>query len=145
MDEQPRRTRHGKAFWLAHIVACEQAGNEVTAYTLAHGLGEQNFHKWRRQLSRSGELPVQPAAPMFQRLEVMPTAVPLDDDLSPDCNDARGDASKMLDTALATISNCCIRWPNGTALEVSGALSADLIGSLLQVTGVLPRVDGGVR
>ncbi|MBF0437773.1 MAG: hypothetical protein HQL93_01495 [Magnetococcales bacterium] len=64
-------------------------------------------------------------------------------ELSPDPVDGSGNLSPMPDSSLAAFSSCRIRLPNGTALEVSGTLSAGLIGQLLQVAGALPLVAGG--
>lgn len=140
MDEKPKRTRHGRAFWLGHILACERAGNVVDVYTQEHGLSEQSFCRWKRVLSQSGELSMPQAAPMFQRLELVSASVPVDEELPPERDETRGVEGV---TSLEAIASCRIRLPNGTALEVSGALSAGLIGQLLQVAGALPLVAGG--
>ncbi len=126
MDEKAKRTRHGQAFWLNHIVACEQSGSGVLAYLREHGLSEQSFYRWRKRLMLSRDLPVQPEAPMFQRLEVLPSSAVL----------AAG--SVRAPDAVLEVSSCHIRLPNGAALEVKGPLSTGLIGHWLQVVGAMP-------
>ncbi|MBF0417654.1 MAG: hypothetical protein HQL86_05325 [Magnetococcales bacterium] len=141
----PRRTRHGRAFWLGHIEACERAGGTVQAYLLEHGLSEQSFYRWQKKLQSSGDLSVLSAAPMFQRLEISPFAKPLEDSSNPNHLPAsHGNAVERSDPVVEVITDCRIRLPNGAVLEVGGSLSAGLIGRLLQVVGTLPVVDGRV-
>lgn len=141
----PRRTRHGRAFWLGHIEACERAGGMVQAYLLKHGLSEQSFYRWRKRLQSNVDLSVAPAASMFQRLEVSSFSELLEDSSTSDhLTASAGNAVERSDLVVEAITGCQIRLPNGATLEVGGSLSTDLIGRLLQVVGTLPVVAGRV-
>ncbi|MBF0117052.1 MAG: hypothetical protein HQM04_18660 [Magnetococcales bacterium] len=139
MEERAKRSRHGQAFWLSHIVACEQADRGVLAYLQEHGLSEQSFYRWRKKLMLSGDLPVQPAAPMFRRLEVLPPPAMLEEESLSDCKAvSAGGNARTPDAVSEAVSRCHIRFPNGVALELNGAFSTRLIEYWLQVVGALP-------
>lgn len=141
MEAKPGRSRHGQAFWLDHIVACEQAGRGIPAYLREHGLNEKSFYRWRKKLTLSGDHPVPLAAPMFQRLEVLPSlAVPEEESSPGSMAVLAGESARTPDAVLEVMTSCHIRLPNGAALELNGTLSSGLIGHLLQVAGALPMV-----
>lgn len=139
MEAKSRSSRQGQAFWLGHIVACEQAGKGVAAYLREHGLSEQNFYRWRKKLMLSGDLPVQVAEPMFQRLEVLTSSAVLEEESFPGCRAVlTGERARSPDAVQDIMNNCHIRLPNGATLELSGSLSTGLIGHVLQVVGAMP-------
>ncbi|MBF0127114.1 MAG: hypothetical protein HQM02_07870 [Magnetococcales bacterium] len=120
-------------------MACEQASRGIPAYLREHGLSEQNFYRWRKKLMLSGDHPVQPAVPMFQRLEVLPLPSVPEEESSPDrMAISAGGSARTPDAVLEVMTSCHIRLPNGAALELNGTLSTGLIGHLLQVAGALP-------
>ncbi|MEO5347100.1 MAG: hypothetical protein H7834_12080 [Magnetococcus sp. YQC-9] len=88
----------------------------------------------------SGDLPVPLAAPMFQRLEVLPSspAVLEEEALPGSMSVLTGESARRPDAVQGVMSSCHIRLPNGASLELSGTLSTGLIGHLLQVAGALP-------
>lgn len=139
MESRQRRTQQIEEHWLQHVLACDRSGYSVKVYTQAHGLNEKTFYKWRQVLSQRGKLTELVTAPMFRRLDVVPASASQDEEIFPVPEDVTIDKPPVVAMQVAI---CCIRLPNGTALEVSGELSIDIISQLLRVAGTLPLATG---
>lgn len=99
-------------YWLGHIRGWERAGGSMKVYAEAHGLEVREFYEWKRWVAgkglQGGEVPG--GGPLFQRVEVEQIEAPV----------------------------CRVEFPNGVRVELSGPLSATVLGVVFKAAGALP-------
>lgn len=97
--------------WLEHVRSWEHQGGTMKGYAESEGLSVQDFYHYKRLFSEKGLLGVmENRAVRFQQVEIK--------------------------TALGP--TCRVEMPNGARVELSGPLTAAMLGAIFKAAGALP-------
>lgn len=93
-------------FWLAHIQACERAGQSMRQYADAHALAVGTLYSWKATLQRLGVLDAaSPSPALFQQAQLIEHS---------------------------HTGQCRLALPTGLSLEFDSAVDPDWVAALIR-------------
>ena len=68
-----QRDQEKESSWRKHIAACEKSGMGIRAYCEEHGLSENQYYAWRRELRFREQERIEGGSPTFAAVNVIDT------------------------------------------------------------------------